>query len=151
MSRAVPVVLLVLLVGAGLARIESLSAQEPEACPLKWMIGKYRYTDTLGESSLVRFTRIDDQSIRDDWKGDAGEVGAEVAGWHTQSHKIVIAGFESDGSQWHLGCPTVTESGFSGQAVVGERDGKEFTGEFSLEIKKFKLDRHPIQRERVDK
>ena len=99
------------------------------------MTGDFRFTDSTGESSTVTFEAIDKNSIRGNWRGSNGETATEVAGWHIASEKIVIAGYESDGSYWHLDCPNVDESGFSGQAIFGERDGTQSKGGFKLTLK----------------
>lgn len=104
-------------------------------CPFPWAIGDFRYTSTTGEVSTVTFEAIDKNSIRGNWRGSKGETASEVAGWHGASQKIVIAGYESDGSYWHLDCPNVSKSGFSGKAIFGDRDGTQSTGEFKLTLK----------------
>ena len=111
------------------------------------MTGDFRFTDSTGESSTVTFEAIDKNSIRGNWRGSNGETATEVAGWHIASEKIVIAGYESDGSYWHLDCPNVDESGFSGQAIFGERDGTQSKGGFKLTLKR-KCDGHSFRRKR---
>ncbi len=113
----------------------NLRTAEPEACPYPWMVGVFQYTDSTGEKSIVTFTQIDDNSIRGDWLGAKGETATEIAGWQPGAKRLVVAGFESDGTFWNIEAKEVHGSGFSGQGVFGERDGSLKRGDFELKAK----------------
>ena len=84
---------------------------------------------------MVNFQKIDRNAIRGNWIGSDGTTATEVAGWHPDTNKILITGFESDGSSWQLDCPKVDKSGFSGHAIFREGDGAKQEGTFTLTLK----------------
>lgn len=113
----------------------NLSAAEPADCPFPWLIGQFHYSDSTGESHTVTFDVIDQNAVRGSWAGSNGETGTEVVGWHPATKKIVVTGFESDGSYWQIEGTDVTTTSFSGHMVNGERDGTQNEGTFTITIK----------------